>query len=175
MVCLGCCPRARLFTPGQHPGGQVPGLPSTATMLGAGDLADRLGSRRLFLGGLALFSAASTACALAPSATGLIAARAVLGLGAVGGRCPLVPAVEGRHVARVPSLAQPRRPEVPVGAGIAHDSSQVVPEVDGRGAPPEPVGVVDAVADEPRLEHERVGIIGSFSGSVYYFPSNWKK
>lgn len=53
-----------------------------ATMLGAGDLADRLGSRRLFLGGLALFGAASTVCALALSATVLIAARAVQGLGA---------------------------------------------------------------------------------------------
>ncbi|MFL5860749.1 MAG: DHA2 family efflux MFS transporter permease subunit [Solirubrobacteraceae bacterium] len=53
-----------------------------ATMLGAGDLADRLGSRRLFLGGLALFGVASSACALAPSAAVLIAARAVQGLGA---------------------------------------------------------------------------------------------
>jgi MFS transporter, DHA2 family, methylenomycin A resistance protein len=53
-----------------------------ATMLSAGDLADRLGSRRLFLGGLALFGAASTVCALAPSAAVLIAARAVQGLGA---------------------------------------------------------------------------------------------
>jgi MFS transporter, DHA2 family, methylenomycin A resistance protein len=53
-----------------------------ATMLGAGDLADRLGSRRLFLGGLALFGGASTVCALAPSAGVLIAARAVQGLGA---------------------------------------------------------------------------------------------
>jgi MFS transporter, DHA2 family, methylenomycin A resistance protein len=53
-----------------------------ATMLGAGDLADRLGSRRLFLGGLALFGTASTVCALAPSASVLIAARAVQGLGA---------------------------------------------------------------------------------------------
>jgi DHA2 family methylenomycin A resistance protein-like MFS transporter len=53
-----------------------------ATMLGAGDLADRLGSRRLFLGGLALFGAASTVCALAASAAVLIVARAVQGLGA---------------------------------------------------------------------------------------------
>lgn len=53
-----------------------------ATMLGAGDLADRLGSRRLFLCGLALFGAASTVCALAQSAAVLIAARTVQGLGA---------------------------------------------------------------------------------------------
>jgi MFS transporter, DHA2 family, methylenomycin A resistance protein len=53
-----------------------------ATMLGAGDLADRLGSRRLFLGGLALFGTASTVCALAPSVAVLITARAVQGLGA---------------------------------------------------------------------------------------------
>jgi MFS transporter, DHA2 family, methylenomycin A resistance protein len=53
-----------------------------ATMLGAGDLADRLGSRRLFLCGLSLFGGASTVCALAPSAAVLIAARAVQGLGA---------------------------------------------------------------------------------------------
>ncbi len=53
-----------------------------ATMLGAGDLADRLGSRRLFLGGLALFGVASSVCALSPSAAVVIAARAVQGLGA---------------------------------------------------------------------------------------------
>jgi DHA2 family methylenomycin A resistance protein-like MFS transporter len=51
-------------------------------MLGAGDLADRLGSRRLFLAGLALFGLASAACAAAPSAAVLIGARAVQGLGA---------------------------------------------------------------------------------------------
>ncbi len=53
-----------------------------ATMLGAGDLADRLGSRRCFLAGLALFGGASTLCALAPSAGVLIGARAFQGLGA---------------------------------------------------------------------------------------------
>ena len=49
----------------------------TATALG-----DRLGRRRIFTIGLALFSAASAACALAPSAELLIAARAVQGLSA---------------------------------------------------------------------------------------------
>ncbi len=49
----------------------------TATALG-----DRLGRRRIFTIGLAMFSAASAACALAPSAELLIAARAVQGLSA---------------------------------------------------------------------------------------------
>ncbi len=53
-----------------------------AFMLGAGDLADRLGSRRLFLAGLALFGLASAACAAAPSAGVLVAARVAQGLGA---------------------------------------------------------------------------------------------
>src|SRR4051794_6058510 len=53
-----------------------------ATMLGAGDLADRLGSRRLFVGGLLLFGGASTAGARAPNATFLTGARVVQGLGA---------------------------------------------------------------------------------------------
>jgi len=57
-------------------------LALAATMLGAGDLADRLGSRRVFLGGLSMFGGASSVCALAPSASILIGARAVQGLGA---------------------------------------------------------------------------------------------
>src|SRR5215213_1343327 len=64
--------------------------------------------------------------------------------------------MEGREVARVPRLAQPGGAEVPVRADLARDVAQVVPEVDGRGAAPEPVAVVDAVDHEPRLEHERV-------------------
>src|SRR3954451_5911281 len=42
----------------------------------------RFGRRRLFVGGLALFVAASAACALAPGVGWLIAARAVQGAGA---------------------------------------------------------------------------------------------
>ncbi|MBS1879826.1 MAG: MFS transporter [Actinobacteria bacterium] len=57
-------------------------LALAAFMLGAGDLADRLGSRRLFLAGLALFGLASAACAAAPGAAVLIAARVAQGLGA---------------------------------------------------------------------------------------------
>jgi EmrB/QacA subfamily drug resistance transporter len=51
-------------------------------MLPAGMIGDRLGRKRLLLGGLAVFLAASVWCALSVSAGELIAARAVLGLGA---------------------------------------------------------------------------------------------
>ena len=50
-------------------------------MLG-GRMADLLGRRRLFIGGLVLFSAASLACGLSGSDTQLIAFRAIQGLGA---------------------------------------------------------------------------------------------
>ncbi|HVS99205.1 MAG TPA: MFS transporter [Solirubrobacterales bacterium] len=53
-----------------------------AGMLGMGDLADRTGSRRSFLGGLVAFGGASAVCATAPGAGVLIGARAVQGIGA---------------------------------------------------------------------------------------------
>jgi DHA2 family methylenomycin A resistance protein-like MFS transporter len=53
-----------------------------ALILTAGALGDRVGARRVFMAGFAIFTAASLACGLAPDALTLIVARAVQGLGA---------------------------------------------------------------------------------------------
>jgi len=53
-----------------------------AFILTAGALADRVGARRVFMAGFALFTAASVLCGLAPSLLVLIGARAVQGCGA---------------------------------------------------------------------------------------------
>src|SRR6266567_3917697 len=53
-----------------------------AFILTAGALGDRLGAKRIFMAGFAIFMLASLACALAPSAMFLIAARSVQGLAA---------------------------------------------------------------------------------------------
>lgn len=50
-------------------------------LLPAAVLGDRLGRRRVFAGGLTLFTLASAAAALAPNADALVAARAVQGVG----------------------------------------------------------------------------------------------
>src|ERR1041385_4197199 len=51
-------------------------------LMTAAALGDRFGRRRLLVIGLGIFVAASAACAVAPSANSLIAARAVQGAGA---------------------------------------------------------------------------------------------
>jgi len=57
------------------------GIAFAAGIITAAALGDRFGRRRVFITGLALFTVASAACAVAPGATALIAARAVQGLG----------------------------------------------------------------------------------------------
>ena len=57
-------------------------LAYAAGIITAAAAGDRFGRRRIFAGGLALFTLASAACALAPSAGWLITARATQGLGA---------------------------------------------------------------------------------------------
>jgi EmrB/QacA subfamily drug resistance transporter len=54
----------------------------SALVLAGGAAADRYGRKRVFVAGVALFTAASVACGLAPSVPVLIAARAVQGMGA---------------------------------------------------------------------------------------------
>src|SRR5919206_1190568 len=51
-------------------------------LLAAGRLADRIGRRRTFTGGLLLFAVASLACGVAPGGAVLLGGRAVQGLGA---------------------------------------------------------------------------------------------
>ncbi len=57
-------------------------LAITSLIVSAGRLGDLTGRRRLLLGGLLLFTVASSVCGLAPTLGVLIAARAVQGLGA---------------------------------------------------------------------------------------------
>jgi EmrB/QacA subfamily drug resistance transporter len=58
------------------------GIVFAAGIITAAALGDRFGRRSVFVAGLALFTLASGACALAPSAATLIAARTVQGIGA---------------------------------------------------------------------------------------------
>ncbi len=58
------------------------GLSFAVLLVGASSIGDRLGRRRMFAVGLGLFVVGSAACALAPSAGALIAARAIQGAAA---------------------------------------------------------------------------------------------
>jgi EmrB/QacA subfamily drug resistance transporter len=57
-------------------------LTLAALVLTAGSLADRLGRRRVFIAGLAVFTVASALCAAAPDPTFLVLARGLQGIGA---------------------------------------------------------------------------------------------
>src|SRR5277367_5250033 len=68
----------------------------------------------------------------------------------------LVPPVKTREVSRVPRLTESGFIQIPVCADFARHGAQVVPKIDDRWTPPEPVAVVDAVNHEARLEDERM-------------------
>ncbi|SAK79118.1 major facilitator transporter [Caballeronia hypogeia] len=53
-----------------------------ALVLVGGSMGDKLGRRKIFIAGIAVFTAASAACGLAPGMSWLIAARALQGVGA---------------------------------------------------------------------------------------------
>ena len=57
-------------------------LAITSLIVSAGRLGDIIGRKRLFLGGIGLFTVASLACGIAPTLGVLVAARAAQGLGA---------------------------------------------------------------------------------------------
>src|SRR6266702_1146813 len=57
------------------------GIAFATGIITAAAIGDRIGRRRVFIAGLALFTLALAACAVAPGASALIAARAVQGLG----------------------------------------------------------------------------------------------
>jgi len=59
-------------------------LTLSALLLGVGSVADKLGHRRAYVIGLAVFAAASLGCGLAPNSPALIIARVVQGIGATG-------------------------------------------------------------------------------------------
>jgi DHA2 family multidrug resistance protein-like MFS transporter len=75
---LGVSPSAAIFVTNGYQ------LAVTASLLPLSSLGDILGYRRVYILGLALFTGASLACALAGSLEVLIAARVVQGLGAAG-------------------------------------------------------------------------------------------
>jgi EmrB/QacA subfamily drug resistance transporter len=83
-------------------------IPLAATVLTAGAIADRLGRRKLFLIGLALFTAMSALCGAASGIEMLVASRAVQGLGAsvmFATALALISQVTPTHEARVKALA----------------------------------------------------------------------
>jgi EmrB/QacA subfamily drug resistance transporter len=83
-------------------------IPLAATVLTAGAIADRFGRQRLFLLGLAVFTASSALCGAAGSIDVLVAARAVQGLGAsmmFATALALISQVTPDHEDRVKALA----------------------------------------------------------------------
>ena len=97
----------------EHPGTSIAALSwvlngytvvFAAVMIPAGRWADRLGRRRLFSVGLAVFTASSALCALAPGVPSLVGARVLQAVGAG----LMVPTSLSLLLAAVPPAARPR-------------------------------------------------------------------
>jgi EmrB/QacA subfamily drug resistance transporter len=91
----------------------------------AGKLADRYGRRRLFLGGIALFTASSIVCGAAPSIGILIAARVGQAIGAA----TVVPAGQGLMLAAFP--AEQRKTAIGALAAIIGFATAMSPAIGG--------------------------------------------
>lgn len=74
-------------------------LALASTLLALGSIADRIGRRRVFVAGLAVFTAASAACAAASDIRVLDAARAVQGVGAAAIFAPALALLAAAHPA----------------------------------------------------------------------------
>ena len=121
-----------------------------AGIITAAALGDRLGRRRVYTAGLALFTVASAACALAPDVGLLITARAVQGLGAVRPWRPR-PGSPSSAPRRPSRSAGAQRPQDLFRAG-AGEVREVRPAGHARpaghpaGPPPRPSRTADAVS-----------------------------
>jgi EmrB/QacA subfamily drug resistance transporter len=96
-----------------------------AFLVVAGKVADRYGRRRLFVSGMALFTLGSLACALAPSAGALIAARVLQATGAA----LVVPAGQGLMLAEFP--VQERKTAIGALAALVGLGTAAAPSIGG--------------------------------------------
>jgi len=76
-----------------------------ALLLGTGALADRVGRRLIYVGGLVLFAVSSLTAGLAPNTAVLIAARGVQGLGAAGMFATTIALINASYTGRERGIA----------------------------------------------------------------------
>ncbi|MFD4352801.1 MFS transporter [Nocardia sp. NPDC058518] len=75
-------------------------LAMAALLLGAGSIADLVGHRRIYVGGLILFAVSSLICGISPNPSVLIVARVVQGIGAAAMAATTFPLLNGSYSGR---------------------------------------------------------------------------